>query len=82
MIGQIYNANKNQADLGVSGLNTVLDTNLTGIGADQTQFNTKLGLNNDFYRQKFQNLGYEFDAFGNLRNTANQEGQRCDRIDS
>jgi len=73
MIGQIYNANKNQADLGVSGLNTVLDTNLTGIGADQTQFNTKLNLNNDFYNNLFKNLGLDFNVTGGLRDYANKE---------
>ena len=75
MIGQIYGADKDVAATGISGLNTVLNTNLQGINADQTQYNTQLGLNTDFYNTTLKNLGLQFDALGNVRSTANQEGK-------
>ena len=73
MVGQIYGAEKDKANIGVSGLNTVLDTGLKGIAADQNQFNTKLNLNNDFYGNLFKNIGLEYDVKGGLRDYADKE---------
>lgn len=73
MIGQIYGAEKDKANIGVSGLNTVLDTGLKGVAADQNQFNTKLNLNNDFYGNLFKNIGLEYDVKGGLRDYADKE---------
>jgi hypothetical protein len=73
MIGQIYGADKDVAATGISGLNTVLNTNLKGIDADQTQFNTKLNLNNAFYGNLFKNIGLEYDVKGGLRDYADKE---------
>jgi hypothetical protein len=50
MIGQLYNVNANNAQIGMQGANTILDANLKGIGAQQDQFYKNMGLTNDLYR--------------------------------
>jgi hypothetical protein len=66
MIGQIYGAARDVAGTGVTGLNTILDANLKGIQANQTQFNKNIDLNNSLY----SNL---LNVYGGLRNTASTE---------
>lgn len=50
MIGQLYNINANNAQLGMQGLNTVLGTRLQGINTAADQFYKNIGLTNDLYR--------------------------------
>ena len=71
MIGQIYNVDKNNATVGMQGLNTVLDTGLKGISANQTQFNKNIDLTNSIY----SNL---INAQSGIRNLADQEGRTAE----
>lgn len=75
MIGQIYGADKDIAATGISGLNTVLGTNLKGIDANQNQFNTKINLSNDLYKNKAGMFGTAFDALGGMRGIYDKEGE-------
>jgi hypothetical protein len=50
MIGQLYNIGANNAQLGMQGLNTVLNTKLQGINTSADQFYKNIGLTNDLYR--------------------------------
>lgn len=71
MIGQIYNVDKNNATVGMQGLNTVLDTGLKGVSANQTQFNKNIDLTNSIY----SNL---INAQSGIRNIADQEGRTAE----
>ena len=71
MIGQIYNVDQNNATVGMQGLNTVLDTGLKGISANQTQFNKNIDLTNSIY----SNL---INAQSGIRNLADQEGRTAE----
>jgi hypothetical protein len=71
MIGQIYNVDRNNATVGMQGLNTLLDTGLKGISANQTQFNKNIDLTNSIY----SNL---INAQSGIRNLADQEGRTAE----
>jgi hypothetical protein len=80
MVGQIYNTKANNANVGMQGLNTVLNTNLKGIDANQSQFNTKISLTNDLYKNKAGMYGTAYDAVGGMRSIFDKEGG--DRLDT
>jgi hypothetical protein len=74
MIGQIYNTKANNANVGMQGLNTVLNTNLKGIDANQNQFNTKISLTNDLFKNKAGMYGTAYDTIGGMRGIYDKEG--------
>ena len=71
MIGQIYNVDKNNATVGMQGLNTVLDTGMKGISANQTQFNKNIDLTNSIYSNLIKTQS-------EIRNIADQEGRTAE----
>jgi len=73
MIGQIYNTKANNANVGMQGLNTVLNTNLKGIDANQNQFNTKISLTNDLFKNKAGMYGTAYDTIGGMRGVYDKE---------
>ena len=73
MIGQVYGANKDIANIGVKGLNTTLDTNLSKVQADQDQFNKKIDLTDSLYKNKASMYGTAYDALGGMRSIYDKE---------
>ena len=62
------------AEIQNSGLDTRLKTLLAGIQANQSQFQNDRQFGLDALNQRLELLGLEFDAQGNIRQTADKEG--------
>jgi hypothetical protein len=81
MIGQIYGANRDIADIGVKGLNTTLETNLSKVQADQDQFNKKIDLTDSLYKNKANMYGIAYDTIGGMRGVYDKEsGERFNTL--
>ena len=75
MIGQIYKADENIANTGISGLNTVLNTKTKGIELDQDQYFTGMDLKTKAFDTKFKNLGTSINITDSLRGLYDTEGK-------
>lgn len=62
------------ADIYNTGLQTQLTTNLEGLKANQSQFQNDRQFGLDALDQRLKLLGLEFDAQGNIRQTADTQG--------